>query len=173
MRTLAVDPVALDLGGWRLVTVDSGVVHAHAGSGYNARRRECAEAAAALGVASLRDAAPDAAARLPDPLDRRVRHVLAENARVEEAVAALGAGDLAAVGALLDASHASLRDDYEVSVPEADRTVERLRAAGAAGARMVGGGFGGAVLGLFPPGASPPPAAVEVAPGPAARLLDP
>jgi len=173
MRTLAVDPVALDLGGWRLVTVDSGVVHAHAGSGYNARRRECAEAAAALGVASLRDAEPDAAARLPDPLDRRVRHVLAENARVDEAVAALDAGDLAGVGALLDASHASLRDDYEVSVPEVDRTVERLRAAGAAGARMVGGGFGGAVLGLFPPGASPPPAAVEVAPGPAARLLDP
>ena len=173
MRTLAVDPVALDLRGWRLVTVDSGVEHAHAGSGYNARRRECAEAAAALGVASLRDAEPDAAARLPDPLDRRVRHVLAENARVDEAVAALGAGDLAAVGAVLDASHASLRDDYEVSLPAVDRTVERLRAAGAAGARMVGGGFGGAVLGLFPPGASPPPAAVEVAPGPAARLLDP
>jgi len=173
MRTLAIDPVAMDLGGWRLVTVDSGVEHAHAGSGYNARRRECAAAAAALGVDSLRDVAPDAAARLPDPLDRRVRHVLAENARVDEAVAALDAGDLAGVGALLDASHASLRDDYEVSVPEVDRTVERLRAAGAAGARMVGGGFGGAVLGLFPPGASPPPAAVEVAPGPAARLLDP
>jgi len=173
MRTLAVDPVALDLRGWRLVTVDSGVEHAHAGSGYNARRRECAAAAAALGVDSLRDVAPDAAARLPDPLDRRVRHVLAENARVDEAVAALDAGDLAGVGALLDASHASLRDDYEVSLPAVDRTVERLRAAGAAGARMVGGGFGGAVLGLFPPGASPPPAAVEVAPGPAARLLDP
>ena len=173
MRTLAIDPVAMDLDGWRLVTVDSAVEHAHAGSGYNARRRECAAAAAALGVDSLRDVAPDAAARLPDPLDRRVRHVLAENARVDEAVAALDAGDLAGVGALLDASHASLRDDYEVSVPEVDRTVERLRAAGAAGARMVGGGFGGAVLGLFPPGASPPPAAVEVAPGPAARLLDP
>ena len=173
MRTLAVDPVALDLGGWRLVTVDSGVVHAHAGSGYNARRRECAEAAAALGVASLRDAEPDAAARLPDPLDRRVRHVLAENARVDEAVAALGAGDLAAVGAVLDASHASLRDDYEVSVPDVDRMVERLRAEGAAGARMVGGGFGGAILGLFPPDASPPGDAVEVAPGPAARLIDP
>ena len=173
MRTLAIDPVAMDLGGWRLVTVDSGVEHAHAGSGYNARRRECAAAAAALGVDSLRDAAPDAAARLPDPLDRRVRHVLAENARVDEAVAALDAGDLAGVGALLDASHASLRDDYEVSVPEVDRTVERLRAAGAAGARMVGGGFGGAVLGLFPAGASSPPDAVGVAPGPAARLLDP
>ena len=172
MRTLAVDPVALDLGGWRLVTVDSGVVHAHAGSGYNARRRECAEAAAALGVASLRDAEPDAAARLPDPLDRRVRHVLAENARVDEAVAALDAGDLAGVGALLDASHASLRDDYEVSLPAVDRTVERLRAAGAAGARMVGGGFGGAVLALYPPGAEPPSDALAVAPGPPARLLE-
>jgi galactokinase len=173
MRSLAIDPVAMDLRGWRLVTVESGVEHAHAGSGYNARRRECAEAAAVLGVDSLRVATPEAAARLPDPLDRRVRHVLAENRRVDEAVAALDAGDLAAVGALLDASHTSLRDDYDVSVPEVDRTVERLRAGGAAGARMVGGGFGGAVLGLFPSGASRPPDAVEVAPGPAARLLDP
>jgi galactokinase len=172
MRSLAVDPVAMDLGGWRFVTVDSGVEHAHAGSGYNARRHECAEAAAALGVDSLRDATPEAAARLPDPLDRRVRHVLAENARVDEAVAALDAEDLERIGALLDASHASLRDDYEVSVPEVDRTVERLRAEGAAGARMVGGGFGGAILGLFPPDASPPGDAVEVAPGPAARLID-
>jgi galactokinase len=172
MRSLAVDPVAMDLGGWRLVTVDSGVEHAHAGSGYNERRRECREACAALGIDSLRDATAEAAASLPAPLDRRVRHVLAENARVDEAVAALRAGDLEGLGRLLDASHASLRDDYEVSVPEVDATVERLRGGGAAGARMVGGGFGGSVLALFPPGADPPPEALAVEPGPAARVLE-
>ena len=101
-----------------------------------------------------------------------MRHVLAENARVDEAVAALRDGDLERLGALLDASHASLRDDYEVSVPEVDRLVERLRGGGAAGARMVGGGFGGAVLALYPPDAEPPPEALAVAPGPPARLLE-
>jgi galactokinase len=173
MRSLDVEPVALELGGWRLVTLDSGVEHAHAGSGYNDRRRECREACERLGVASLRDAGadPDAAARLPDPLDRRVRHVVEENARVDEAVSALRAGDLERLGHLLDASHASLRDLYEVSVPEVERTVERLQAAGAAGARIMGGGFGGAVLALFPPEASPPEDAIEVRPGPPARLV--
>jgi galactokinase len=173
MRTLAIDPVPLRLDGWHLVTVDSGVAHTHAGSGYNDRRRECREACAALGIASLRDADPDAAARLRDPLDRRVRHVLTENDRVDRAVAALRDGDLPGLGAILDASHASLRDDYEVSVPEVEATVARLAAAGAAGARIVGGGFGGAVLALFPPGPEPPADAVAVAPGPAARMLAP
>ena len=82
-----------------------------------------------------------------------MRHVLTENARVEAMVAALAAGDLERVGALLDESHASLRDDYEASVPEVERTVEALEGAGAAGARMVGGGFGGSVLALFRAGA--------------------
>ena len=171
MRTLDVEPVALDLGGHRLVTVDSGVEHAHAGSGYNDRRRECREACAALGIDSLRDARAEDATDLPAPLDRRVRHVVEENARVDAAVAALRDGDLAALGRLLDASHASLRDDYEVSVPEVERTVARLNAAGATGARIMGGGFGGAVLALFPPDAAPPDDAVDVRPGPAARVL--
>jgi galactokinase len=171
MRSLAIEPVGVALDGWRLVTVDSGVAHTHAGSGYNERRRECRAACEALGVASLRDAPPAAAARLPEPLDRRVRHVLDENARVDEAVRALRAGDLSALGRLLDASHASLRDLYEVSVPEVDALVERLRAAGAAGARMVGGGFGGSVLALLPPAAALPEGAVEVVPSPPARLL--
>jgi galactokinase len=171
MRALAVEPVALELGGWRLATVDSGVAHAHAGSGYNDRRRECREACDALGVASLRDAAAADLERLPAPLDRRARHVLEENDRVDAAVEALRSGDLPALGRLLDASHASLRGLYEVSVPEVDALAERLRAAGAAGARMVGGGFGGAVLALFPPGTEPPAEALEVAPGPPARLL--
>jgi galactokinase len=173
LRSVAIDPVALRLDGWRLVTVDSGVAHAHAGSGYNDRRRECREACAALGIASLRDARAEDAARLRYPLDRRVRHVVTENERVDRAVVALREGDLDALGALLDASHASLRDDYEVSVPAVEATVDRLAAAGAAGARIVGGGFGGAVLALFPPRATPPPDAVAVAPGRAARVLYP
>ena len=172
MRALAIEPVAIDLGGWRLATIDSGVEHAHAGSGYNERRRECRAACEALGIESLRDADPAAAARLPDPLDRRARHVIEENARVDEAVAALHARDRERLGRLLDASHRSLRDLYEVSVPEVEATVERAKAAGAAGARIMGGGFGGAVLALFPPDATPPGGAVAVEPGPPARVLE-
>ncbi len=86
-------------------------------------------------------------------------------------VAALAGGDLAEVGVLLDASHASLRDDYEASVPEVEATVRRCKDAGAAGARMVGGGFGGHVLALFGPGADVPDDALEVRPGPPARLV--
>jgi galactokinase len=169
--TLAVDRVPLQLGDWRLVTVESGATHTHAGSGYNERREECRRASAALGVASLRDADPDAVERLEEPLRRRARHVLSENARVDAMAEALARRDLEEAGALLDASHASLRDDYEASVPEVEATVRALKDAGAAGARMVGGGFGGSVLGLLPPGAEAPDGALEVAPGPSARLL--
>ena len=168
-RDLTMDAVPLELGDWRLVTLGSGASHEHAGGGYNERRAECAAACEALGISSLRDAA--GAGGLPAPLDRRVRHVLSENARVDAMAAALAAGDLERAGALLDASHASLRDDYEASVPEVERTVAALKDAGAAGARMVGGGFGGSVLALFPPGATPPDGSVSVAPGPAARRL--
>jgi galactokinase len=101
-----------------------------------------------------------------------VRHVLTENARVDAAVRALHAGDLAALGELIDASHASLRDDYEVSVDAVERTVARLKDAGAAGARIVGGGFGGSVLALFGPGTQPPADATVVQPAGCARLLD-
>jgi galactokinase len=167
--TLDLQPVLLDLGGWRLVTVDSGAAHTHAESGYNERRRECREACAALGIASLSQATEIDS--LPDPLRRRARHVLTENARVDAMVAALRAGDLNAAAGLLDASHASLRDDYEASVPEVEHTVERLRVGGAAGARMVGGGFGGAVLALLAPGVALPDGALAVAPGPPAALL--
>ncbi|HET8952212.1 MAG TPA: galactokinase [Solirubrobacteraceae bacterium] len=168
-RDLAIEPVPLELGDWRLVTLDSGASHEHAGGGYNERRAECAAACEALGIASLRDATSSGG--LPAPLERRARHVLSENARVEQAAAALAASDLEEVGRLLDASHASLRDDYEASVPEVERTVEALKAAGAAGARMVGGGFGGSVLALFGPGARPPEGCVSVSPGPGARLV--
>jgi galactokinase len=173
--TLAVEPVTLRLGGWTLAVLDSGAPHANAGSasGYTARRAECRAAAAALGIEHLAHADPAAAARLPEPLRRRARHVLTEDARVEATLTALDAGDLRAVGALLAASHASLRDDYEASVPAVEAAVGRMLAAGAAGARMVGGGFGGAVLGLFPPDAAPPAGAVPVAPAAGARLLGP
>jgi galactokinase len=169
--TLALEPVPLQLGDWRLVTLDSGAEHVHAAGGYNERRAECRAASEALGVKYLSAADPDAAAALPAPLDRRARHVLTENARVDAMVAALRADDLSAAGALLDASHASLRDDYEVSVPAVEDAVARLKRAGAAGARMVGGGFGGSVLALLPPGVAAPLAARAVAPGPSAALV--
>ena len=170
-RSLDIASVPLDLGDWTLVAVDSGERHAHVRSGYNERRRECAAAAEALGVRSLRDASPADAARLAPPLGCRVRHVLEENARVDAVVAALRAGELATVGALLDASHETLRDLYEASTETVERTVARLRAAGAAGARMMGGGFGGHVLALLPAGVAEPPGAVVVEPAAGAHLV--
>jgi galactokinase len=171
--TLDIQPAPLVLvGGWRLATLDSGEPRALAASGYNARRAECAQACELLGVGSLRDAREDSLEQLPGVLARRVKHVLDEDTRVLAAVAALREGSLARVGALLDASHASLRDLYECSTPTVDATVQSLKEAGAVGARMVGGGFGGHVLGLFPPSATPPATAREVHPSRGAHLLD-
>jgi galactokinase len=169
--TLAIQPVPLHLEGWRLVVLDSGERRAHASSAYNQRRLECKRACELLGVSSLREGRSDDLAALPAPLGERARHVLSENERVRATVAALRAGDLAAVGELLSASHASLRDDYAASTPSVEAAVARLLDAGAAGARMVGGGFGGSVLGLFAPGATPPGRAREVRPSAGARLL--
>jgi galactokinase len=171
-RTLEIRPVPLRLGDWKLVTVPSGETHSLAASGYNERREETERARVALGLDSLRDARPDDLPRLPDPLDRRVRHVIEENARVEATVGALERGDLAEVGRLVNASHASLRDLYDSSTDAVERTVTRLRDGGAAGARMMGGGFGGDVLALFPPDASAPDDARVVTPSSGARLLD-
>jgi galactokinase len=171
-HTLRVDPVPLLLDGWRLVVLDSGERHAHASSGYNERRAECARACELLGVESLREVSSAAVERLPEPLSRRASHVISENERVRKAVAALRANDLQAVGRLLNASHKSLRERYEVSTPAVDAAVERLCRAGATGARVVGGGFGGSVLGLFAPGARPPAGAREVRPGAGAHLLE-
>jgi galactokinase len=169
-RSLALTPTPLVLEGFRLVTLDSGERHAHAASGYNARRSECAEACERLGLESLRDATLEMADTLPAPLRGRVRHVVTENVRVEKAVAALERRNLVALGELLDASHASLRDCYEVSTDAVEETVTRLRRAGAVGARIIGGGFGGHVLGLLPPGVPAPEGAIEVHPGPGARV---
>jgi len=169
MRTLEASPVDLDLHGHALAVLDSGAPRKLAESGYNERRDECRRALELLGVESLRDA--EDGSSLPAPLDRRVRHVISENERVDAAVAALAAGELRTLGELLNASHASLRDDYEVSVPEVERTVEACRGAGALGARIMGGGFGGSVLTLFSPAVPLPDGAVAVRPGRGARLL--
>jgi galactokinase len=98
--------------------------------------------------------------------------VVEENARVDAAVAALAVGDLRALAALLDESHAGLRDLYDASTEAVERTIERLRAAGAAGARMMGGGFGGQVIALLPPEAEVPSDAIELTPAAGARLLE-
>jgi galactokinase len=170
-RTLEVSPVPLELGDHRLVTLDSGEKHAHAASGYNQRRSECARACEALGIESLREATLEAAAELAAPLAQRARHVITENERVEATVAALAAHDLVAVGELLNQSHRSLRDLYEISTPAVEAAVAGLLEAGALGARIMGGGFGGHVLGLFGPDARIPSAAVQVQPGPGAHLV--
>jgi galactokinase len=169
MRTLEASSVELDLDDHVLATLDSGASRSLAASGYNERRDECRRALEQLGLESLRDA--DDASGLDPPLDRRVRHVISENERVDAAVAALDSGDFTELGALLNASHASLRDDYEVSVPEVERAVAVCMDAGALGARIMGGGFGGSVLALFPPGTALPDGAISVRPGAGARLL--
>lgn len=171
MRTLDVEPVALELGEWRLALMDSGERRELAGSGYAQRRGECARACRALDVECLREAQFGDAETLPAPLGARVRHVVSENGRVEQTVRSLAAGDFGRVGSLLDASHASLRDDFEVSTPAVEATIERSRAAGAAGARSHGGGFGGQVLALFGPDTPLPDGSTAVSPAAAARLL--
>jgi galactokinase len=177
-RSLEITPVELKLAGYSLVTLDSGERHANAGRrgageepGYNQRRDECQRACELLAIASLRDATLEMTERLPQPLADRARHVITENERVRDTVTALRDGDLSRVGELLNASHASLRDCFAISTPAVEATVQRLLAAGAIGARIVGGGFGGHVLGLFSPEARPPEGAVAVAPGPGAHLL--
>jgi galactokinase len=150
-RTLHAEPVPIPPE-VELLVIDSGVAHDHVHGDYRARRAECERAAALLGVRELRDiAAVDLAALslLPAPLGRRARHVITENDRVLCAVEALRSRDLDGLGRLFDASHASMRDDFEVSVPAVDRLVELTRAeAGVFGARLTGGGFGGAIVAL-------------------------
>lgn len=148
-RTLEYEPIPLPEAAG-LAVVDSGIAHDHAAGEYRVRRAECERAAALLGVPELRDLGPadlPRAAALPPPLDRRARHVITENARVLAAVEALRAGDLADLGELFRGSHASLRDDYEVSVPAIDDLVEiACRDPAVYGARITGGGFGGCVV---------------------------
>jgi len=147
-RDVPFDPAGAGLA---LIVIDTRARHSLGDGQYAERRAACARAAELLGVASLREVTDlDAAlAALPDDtLRRRVRHVVTEMARVEAAVAALDRADFAALGSLFDASHASLRDDYQVSCEELDLAVAAAREAGALGARMTGGGFGGSAIAL-------------------------
>ncbi|WP_034268734.1 galactokinase [Haloechinothrix halophila] len=145
------DPAAEDL---TLLVIDTRAPHRLVDGAYAARRRSCERAAVVLGVPALRDIGSDdldrVLAALPEPeLRTRTRHVVTENDRVERFVALLRAGRIAEAGPVLTASHVSLRDDYEVTSPELDTAVEAALAAGAVGARMTGGGFGGCVIALI------------------------
>jgi galactokinase len=153
-RSLSTEHIPFDVAGADLavLVIDTGAPHRHTGDEYAVRRRTCEQAAAILGVAALRDVTdlPAALAALPDEVScRRVRHVVTENRRVLDTVALLRAGKLAEIGPLLTASHTSMRNDYEITVPEVDTAVTAALAAGAYGARMTGGGFGGCVLALI------------------------
>ncbi|GAA2251479.1 MULTISPECIES: galactokinase [Kitasatospora] len=153
-RTLEQRHVPLDLeaAGLRLLVIDTRVKHDLGDGAYAALRAGCERAAHLLGLPALRDLAPDGLAaaldRLPGELRPLVRHVVTENRRVTETVDHLVRGEIAALGPVLTAGHASLRDDYRVSCPETDLAVEAAVAAGALGARMTGGGFGGSVIAL-------------------------
>jgi galactokinase len=152
-RDGSVEQVRFDLAsdGLELLVIDTRASHSLADGQYGARRAACESAARTLGVATLREVTDlDAAlAQLDDEeVRRRVRHVVTEIARVTEFVAVAEAGDWTAAGELMDASHESLRDDYEVSCLELDVVVTAARAAGALGARMTGGGFGGSAIAL-------------------------
>jgi len=130
-----------------LIVIDSGVARTLAASKYNERRAECEEASRKLGVGALRDVSePDSVETLPSPLRERARHVVQENLRVQEAARGVSAERF---GELMNASHVSLRDDYEVSIPALDALCDALRAApGVLGARLTGAGFGGACVAL-------------------------
>jgi galactokinase len=153
-REQRTEQVPLDLAaqGLELLVVDTGTSHTHADGGYGDRRRECEEAAARLGVPALRDIADVAGlAKLDDGGDRvllrRARHIVTENSRVLEVVEILrGSGNPRAIGPVLTAGHASLRDDFQISTDELDACVAAAVGAGAHGARMVGGGFGGSAV---------------------------
>jgi galactokinase len=154
-RSLDMRHIPFDIGadGLAILVIDSRAPHQHAGGEYADRRRTCEAAAKTLGVAALRDVdvadLPAALAKLDDEVSRkRVRHVVTEDQRVLDTIAVLSSGDVRAVGPLMTASHASMRDDYEITVPEVDTAVDAALAAGAHGARMTGGGFGGCVLAL-------------------------
>jgi galactokinase len=136
--------------GAEIVVIDSGVPRTLAGSGYNQRRAECEQAAQLLGVKALRDITDMSDVELPEPLQRRTRHVVTEDNRVLEVLQGVSPERF---GELMNASHASLRDDYQVSVPALDRLVEILqKTPGVFGARLTGAGFGGATVAMVAAG---------------------
>lgn len=151
VQQTAFDPDACGVG---LLVIDSHAQHSHAGGEYAARRAACERAAADLGAASLRAVQHRGTAVLAgvaDPVDaRRARHILTENQRVLDLAAVLADSDFTAAGAILTASHESMRDDFEITTDHIDSIVESAVHAGALGARMTGGGFGGCVIALVP-----------------------
>lgn len=152
--SVEVVPFALKANDLAVLVMNSRVHHSHATGGYGERRVACERAAAALGVRALRDVTLDRLGELRGLVDdatfRRARHVVTENARVEQVVAVLRESGPTAIGPLLVESHISMRDDFEISVPQIDCAVEMALAAGALGARLTGGGFGGAAIALAP-----------------------
>ncbi|WP_460739883.1 galactokinase [Microbacterium neimengense] len=153
-RTL--DTTVVDLGfaaaGLELLVMDTNVKHSHSTGGYRERRASCELGASIMGVPALRDVRvedlEEARTKTDDVTFRRMRHVVTEDQRVLDTVRTLREQGPRAIGELLLASHASMRDDFEISVPELDTAVEAAMAAGAIGARMTGGGFGGAAIAL-------------------------
>lgn len=147
-------PFAAEEAGLAMLVIDTKVSHSHADGGYASRREACELGAEVLGVKALRDVAledlEEASGLLDDVTFRRVRHVVTENDRVLQTVELLDGRGPSSIGALLDASHVSMRDDFEISCPELDLAVATARAHGAIGARMTGGGFGGAAIALTP-----------------------
>ncbi len=151
-RTLEHIP-APSLPGHRFVVIHSGVSHQLTDDGYATRVRECNAACAALGVELLSDLGPDDLDRvnaIAEPMNRRARHIITDNRLTQEGVAALKAGDAASFGQLMVASHASERDDFQITVPETDALAGAALEAGALGARQTGGGWGGSVVALVP-----------------------
>jgi len=147
-------PLGFAEAGLEVLIIDTNVAHRHSEGGYASRRASCELGAALMGVKALRDLGPDDLDRAHELLDdvtfRRVRHVVTENQRVLETVAALDSQGPRAIGALLSASHVSMRDDFEISIDELDTAVTISLRHGAVGARMTGGGFGGAAIALTP-----------------------
>jgi galactokinase len=188
-RTLQTEHIPFDIAaqGLSLLVIDTRAPHALVDGEYAARRSSCEQAAAQIGVPALRDATLEDLLKLDSSLVPRARHVITENKRVLETVGLLRAGSVREIGPLMTDSHLSLRDDFEVTVPELDTAVEAALAAGAYGARMTGGGFGGCVLALVDETATArvettvrkafadkglaPPAAFPASPGPGARRL--
>ena len=149
-RSLEARSVPLDLlgAGLALVVCDTRVERGLADTGYNERREECERAAALLGVEQLRDAREQDLGKLSDVELARARHIVTENSRVLDAAEALRENDFGELGRLMYASHASMRDDFEISTPELDAFVETAESAGSPGARLTGAGFGGCAIAL-------------------------
>ena len=154
VSSLEIDAIPFDLqsDGLAIVVMDTQVKHSHANGGYSARRASCEKAAEALGVNALRDATIEQLEAKRGEMDgetyRRARHIITENDRVLNTVSVLKADGPRAIGDLLVASHVSMRDDFEISCPELNLAVDTALSAGAVGARMTGGGFGGAAIAL-------------------------